>query len=157
MTFATSAPFSPSITSIPVSPSPILLGLVFMTVWCTNASSLVYIYIIFVDETTSVSYIEPFYFPQNISCNDLLVPTYRHCLCEVAWVSAHCGARLMSVFAADSSWISAWLLMVTLMVTAVSLWKLRLFLVIMETRQVAGMWLLWAFWGPHSPFPLPIN
>ena len=84
VTFAASAPFSPSTTSnSTVSPSLTLpkyfLGLFFMAVWCTNTSSLVS----FLLMKPYVSYIEPCYCSPNLCCSDL-VPASRHHQCEAA-------------------------------------------------------------------------
>lgn len=96
VTFAPSTPFSPSTSldsSVSIStPGRYFLGSLFLTaVRSTNASSSVSP----VDETTSVSYIEPFYCSPNLPCDDLLVPAGRCPWCEAALATNPCAAAMV--------------------------------------------------------------
>ena len=56
-----------------------------------------------VDETISVSYIEPFYCSQNLRCDDLLVPAGRRRRCEAARAAAPCAAASHAGLAVGSA------------------------------------------------------
>lgn len=59
-----------------------------------------------VNETTSVSYIEPFYCSSKLCCGDLLVPNVRHRQSEVVRATAACGLVLAVPGEGDSCRVS---------------------------------------------------
>lgn len=72
----------------------------------------IFLHIVFIDKTVSVSYLKPFYCPQNLSCNDLLVLTCRECCVQSPGLLFTVVPGLVSASAAGCCWVSAWLLVV---------------------------------------------
>lgn len=82
-----------------------------MTVCSTNTSS-------FVSSLLMKPYLfltlnQPFYYSQNLCCNDLLVPTGRRCCREAAGVPTLCGAGIC-FGSAEGRGSSRWLLCLSL-------------------------------------------